>query len=43
MSREVGLIIGSARSELGLEFVSRSPTKTPFGEPSSPILEAKPF
>ena len=40
MSREVGLIVGSARSELGLDIVSRSPTKTPFGEPSSPILEA---
>ena len=39
MTREVGLIVGSAQSGLGLDIVSRSPAKTPFGTPSSPILE----
>lgn len=38
MSRAVGLIIGSAQAALGLDIVARSPSKTPFGEPSSPIL-----
>jgi len=36
----VGLIVGTTQPELGLEIVSRSPMKTPFGSPSSPILEA---
>ena len=39
MTRAVGLITGSAHARLGLEIVSRSPTKTPYGPPSSPILE----
>lgn len=35
----VGFIVGSAFSSLALEIISRSPTKTPFGTPSSPVLE----
>jgi len=38
MTREVGLIIGSAPSGLKLDVLARSPSKTPFGPPSSPIL-----
>jgi 5'-methylthioinosine phosphorylase len=34
----LALIVGSGFEQLGLEIVSRSPAKTPFGEPSSPIL-----
>ncbi|MDG2315665.1 MAG: S-methyl-5'-thioinosine phosphorylase [Gammaproteobacteria bacterium] len=36
---DLGFIVGSAFSTLELEIVSRSPTKTPFGIPSSPVLE----
>jgi purine nucleoside phosphorylase len=35
------LIIGSGFAELGVEVVTRSPTKTPYGEPSSPVLTVK--
>ncbi len=38
MTTAVGLIVGSTHSGLGLDIVARSPTKTPYGEPSSPIL-----
>lgn len=38
MTREVGLVIGSAPSGLALDVLARSPSKTPFGPPSSPIL-----
>ncbi|MBD07716.1 MAG: 5'-methylthioadenosine phosphorylase [Gammaproteobacteria bacterium] len=36
---DLGFIVGSAFSNLELEIMSRSPTKTPFGVPSSPVLE----
>jgi purine nucleoside phosphorylase len=32
------VIVGSGFERLGFEVVARSPTKTPYGEPSSPIL-----
>jgi purine nucleoside phosphorylase len=32
------LIVGSGFERLGLRVVARSPTKTPYGEPSSPVL-----
>ncbi len=32
------LIVGSGFEQLGLNVVTRSPTKTPYGEPSSPVL-----
>jgi purine nucleoside phosphorylase len=32
------LIVGSGFERLGLSVVTRSPTKTPYGEPSSPVL-----
>jgi purine nucleoside phosphorylase len=32
------LIVGSGFARLGLTVVARSPTKTPFGDPSSPVL-----
>lgn len=32
------LIVGSGFERLGLNVVTRSPTKTPYGEPSSPVL-----
>jgi len=38
MNHAVGLIVGSGLERLGLNIVARSPTKTPFGESSSPIL-----
>jgi purine nucleoside phosphorylase len=34
----LALIVGSGFAKLGLDVVARSPTKTPFGEPSSPVL-----
>jgi 5'-methylthioinosine phosphorylase len=37
----LGLIVGSGFDALGLEVVARSPTKTPYGEPSSPVLTAR--
>jgi 5'-deoxy-5'-methylthioadenosine phosphorylase len=36
----LGLIVGSGFAKLGLVIVARSPTKTPYGSPSSPILTA---
>jgi purine nucleoside phosphorylase len=40
MAHDLGLIIGSGLDDLGLTISSRSPAKTPFGPPSSPILTA---
>jgi 5'-deoxy-5'-methylthioadenosine phosphorylase len=37
----LALIAGSGFSQLGLEVVTRSPTKTPYGEPSSAVLTVK--
>jgi purine nucleoside phosphorylase len=37
----LGLIVGSGFESLGLVIESRSPTKTPFGPPSSPVLKAR--
>jgi purine nucleoside phosphorylase len=34
----LALILGSGFARLGFEVVARSPTKTPYGEPSSPVL-----
>jgi 5'-deoxy-5'-methylthioadenosine phosphorylase len=34
----IGLIVGSGFDRLGLEVVARSPTKTPYGAPSSAVL-----
>ena len=34
----VALIVGSGFARLGFEIVTRSPTKTPYGEPSSAVL-----
>lgn len=41
MTTTMGLIVGSGFEMLGLEVVARSPTKTPYGEPSSPVLTAR--
>ena len=38
MAIDLGLVIGSGLDYLGPTIVSRSPTKTPYGSPSSPIL-----
>lgn len=38
MSDRIGLIVGSGFARLGLPIVARSPSKTPYGAPSSPIL-----
>jgi 5'-methylthioinosine phosphorylase len=35
---ELGLIVGSGFDRLGFEVLTRSPTKTPYGEPSSAVL-----
>lgn len=35
---ELGLIVGSGFARLGLTILTRSPTKTPYGEPSSAVL-----
>jgi 5'-methylthioinosine phosphorylase len=37
---DVALIVGSGFSHLNLAIVARSPTKTPYGPPSGPILTA---
>ena len=34
----LGAIVGSGFEQLGFEVLTRSPTKTPYGEPSSPVL-----
>ena len=36
--RRSALIVGSGFEQLGFEVLTRSPTKTPYGEPSSPVL-----
>lgn len=41
MSEPIGLIVGSGASELGLDVGARSPSKTPYGEPSSPLLRSR--
>jgi 5'-methylthioinosine phosphorylase len=41
MAESIGLIIGSGIAKLGLEIEARSPTKTPYGEPSSAMLRAR--
>lgn len=38
MAEQIGLILGSGAAKLGLEIEARSPAKTPYGEPSSPVL-----
>jgi 5'-deoxy-5'-methylthioadenosine phosphorylase len=38
MTVDVGLIVGSGFGELPLSIVARSPAKTPYGSPSSPIF-----
>ncbi|HEX5047448.1 MAG TPA: S-methyl-5'-thioinosine phosphorylase [Gammaproteobacteria bacterium] len=38
MTESIGIIVGSGFESLGLEIAARSPTKTPYGEPSSPVL-----
>src|SRR5882672_7573316 len=39
MVEKLALIVGSGFAKLGLEVVARSPTKTPYGAPSSPVLD----
>jgi 5'-methylthioinosine phosphorylase len=34
----LALIVGSGYEQLGFDVLTRSPTKTPYGEPSSPVL-----
>jgi 5'-methylthioadenosine phosphorylase len=34
----IALIVGSGFARLGFEVLTRSPTKTPYGEPSSAVL-----
>lgn len=41
MSESCALIVGSGFEHLGLEVLTRSPTKTPYGEPSSPVLTVR--
>jgi purine nucleoside phosphorylase len=41
MSEPCALILGSGFERLGLEVLTRSPTKTPYGEPSSPVLNVR--
>ena len=41
MAEPIGLILGSGATKLGLTIESRSPAKTPYGEPSSPVLRVK--
>jgi len=38
VSEHVALILGSGYERLDFEVLTRSPTKTPYGEPSSPVL-----
>jgi 5'-deoxy-5'-methylthioadenosine phosphorylase len=38
VAETVGIIVGSGFAMLGFEIAARSPTKTPYGEPSSPVL-----
>jgi 5'-methylthioinosine phosphorylase len=41
VSEPYALIVGSGFERLGLEVLTRSPTKTPYGEPSSPVLTVR--
>ena len=41
MSEVCALIVGSGFARLGLEVLTRSPTKTPYGEPSSPVFTVR--
>jgi 5'-deoxy-5'-methylthioadenosine phosphorylase len=41
MAETCALIVGSGFERLGLEVLTRSPTKTPYGEPSSPVLTVR--
>jgi 5'-deoxy-5'-methylthioadenosine phosphorylase len=41
VSEALGLIVGSGFEALGFEVVARSPTKTPYGSPSSPVLTVR--
>ncbi len=41
MNEACALIVGSGFERLGLEVLTRSPTKTPYGEPSSPVLTVR--
>lgn len=41
MSENFGIIVGSGAAALGLEILTRSPTKTPYGEPSSAVLTVR--
>jgi 5'-methylthioinosine phosphorylase len=41
MSELCALIAGSGFERLGLEVLTRSPTKTPYGDPSSPVLTVR--
>src|SRR5258706_3227204 len=41
MSEPCALILGSGFERLGLEVLTRSPTKTPYGEPSSRVLTVR--
>ena len=41
MTGSLGLIVGSGFDVLGLDVAARSPTQTPYGEPSSPVLTVR--
>jgi 5'-methylthioinosine phosphorylase len=41
MTESCALIVGSGFERLGLTVLTRSPTKTPYGEPSSPVLTVR--
>jgi purine nucleoside phosphorylase len=41
MTEPFALIVGSGVAALGLEVLTRSPTKTPYGEPSSAVLTVR--
>jgi len=41
MTERCALIVGSGFERLGLEVLTRSPTKTPYGEPTSPVLTVR--
>jgi len=41
VSSTIGLIVGSGASLLGLELEARSPTKTPYGAPSSALMRVR--
>jgi purine nucleoside phosphorylase len=41
MSEACALIVGSGFDRLGLKVLTRSPTKTPYGDPSSPVFTVR--